>query len=162
MVEVECPVEPDCDYSGSVGSVEAHISGSQSGDHRGEVGRDHRGELVAQAEGRSPEGATTPDEVAESPNGVQTDTTPFEVGSEGDPDPSEGEGSPATSEGGSRPDIPPQTALIAATALFGLWALAEGGVFASGGSASGEQSADQDGEADAPDRSGGGVGLIEG
>lgn len=54
MAEVNCPVESDCGYTGSVGSVEAHISGSQQGDHKGAVGRHHREELVDQAEDTGP------------------------------------------------------------------------------------------------------------
>jgi hypothetical protein len=49
MVEVGCPVD-GCDFSGPVRSVEAHISGSTSGEHLGEVGRRYRQELTGLAE----------------------------------------------------------------------------------------------------------------
>lgn len=49
MAQVECPFG-GCDFAGSVGSVEAHISGSTSGDHQGEVGRNHREYLTREAE----------------------------------------------------------------------------------------------------------------
>lgn len=42
--EVECPIE-GCDYRGEPRSVEAHISGSQNGGHKGEFGRFYRGAL---------------------------------------------------------------------------------------------------------------------
>lgn len=73
MVDVTCPVDSGCDYSGPVRSVEAHISGSQQGDHQGEVGRDHREELVDRAEATASGGATEDQEVAESPDDTGED-----------------------------------------------------------------------------------------
>jgi hypothetical protein len=51
MAEVACAVD-GCGYRGTVSEVEAHISGSTSGGHSGEVGRHHREELVSRAERR--------------------------------------------------------------------------------------------------------------
>jgi len=52
-----------------VKSVEAHISGSTSGDHEGEVGREHRAALRDRVEA-----ALNGDgEVAESPDGTETE-----------------------------------------------------------------------------------------
>jgi len=48
--DVVCPVE-NCEYTGPVSSVEAHISRSVEGAHGGEVGRVYREGLTAQAEG---------------------------------------------------------------------------------------------------------------
>lgn len=39
-----CPVG-DCGYSGAPASVEAHISGSTTGEHVGRLGREMRGEI---------------------------------------------------------------------------------------------------------------------
>lgn len=107
MVSVECPVD-GCDYSGSVGSVEAHISGSQSGDHRGKVGRHFRDELVDRAEVTINPPATDAGGLGESPDGSSDDDHP------------EG-GGDASSDG---PPIPPGKALVAST--LGLIALAFG------------------------------------
>jgi len=57
MAEVECPVG-GCDYSGPVGSVEAHLSGSTEGEHSGSTGRDFREELVEEAENTAEAGST--------------------------------------------------------------------------------------------------------
>lgn len=53
MGKVACVVE-GCEYSAdSVESVEAHISGSTRDEHSGKLGRNHRQELVEEAEGSS-------------------------------------------------------------------------------------------------------------
>lgn len=49
MAQATCPVG-DCDYTAPVKSVEAHISGSGSGEHAGRVGREFREQLVGTVE----------------------------------------------------------------------------------------------------------------
>lgn len=98
MVFVECPVE-GCEYTGSVGSVEGHISASQSGGHGGEVGRHFREELVEQAEETINGGATDSEELPESPD------------VSGDEDRSEEGGSASEDD----PSIPPGKAVVAST-----------------------------------------------
>jgi hypothetical protein len=108
MVEVNCPVD-GCNYSGPVGSVEGHISASQSGGHEGEVGRHFREGLVEQAEGSiSGDGATVP-EVAESSDGSGADDHP-------------GEGGGASSGGRS---IPPGKAVVVSTLALLLLAFSD-------------------------------------
>jgi len=107
LVSVECPFD-GCDYTGSVDSVEGHISGSQSGDHRGEVGRHFREELVDRAEESINSPSTDILDLDESPDGSSADDHP------------EG-GEDASSDG---PPIPPGKALVAST--IGLIALAFG------------------------------------
>jgi len=125
LVSVECPLD-GCDYSGSVGSVEAHISGSQSGDHRGKVGRHLREELVDQAETTINVPATDSEGLGESPGASSADDHP------------EG-GGDASSDG---PPIPPGKALVAST--IGLIALAFGTT--TDAETSVEATDDQDGE----------------
>lgn len=56
MGNIGCVVE-GCEYSsGSVESVEAHISGSTRGEHSGLLGRNHREALVEEAEATSEAG----------------------------------------------------------------------------------------------------------
>jgi hypothetical protein len=98
LVSVECPVD-GCDYSGSVGSVEGHISGSQSGGHRGKVGRHYRDELVDRAETTINLPATDEGELGESPDGSSADDHP------------EGGGDASSDD----PPIPPGKALVAST-----------------------------------------------
>lgn len=132
MVSVECPFD-GCDYTGSVGSVEGHISGSQSGDHQGEVGRHFREELVDRAEGSLNGGTTDLLDLGESPD------------DSGGDDRSEG-GEDASSDG---PPIPPGKALVASTVglialAFGTTTDAETSVEAADDS-DGEQATDSDG-----------------
>jgi hypothetical protein len=108
LVTVECPVD-GCDYEGSVGSVEGHISGSQSGDHDGWVGRDHRKDLVEQAEGSLNESDGASTLPGKSPDGSRGE------------DQSESGGDSATQEG---VDIAPSKALIGATLAFVVISLA--------------------------------------
>jgi hypothetical protein len=79
MVEVSCPLG-DCDYTGPVKSVEAHISGSTEDDHEGEVGRRHREGLVEQAEGSATSDAGSSDDLPE-PVGETTEPATSEEGS---------------------------------------------------------------------------------
>lgn len=44
MSEATCPIG-GCGYAGQLRSVEAHISASRTGQHRGEVGRSYREQL---------------------------------------------------------------------------------------------------------------------
>lgn len=125
-----------CDYTGRVGSVEAHISGSQSGGHRGEFGADRRAELVEQAEeelnggGRPPVEATKPGDVTETGEGDDTSSSgAMETGGE------------PTSAGAK---MPPSKALIGASVLFALAAFTG----SSGGTSdadAGENSGEPDG-----------------
>jgi hypothetical protein len=50
MRDVECPVDNDCDYSGTPSSVEAHISSSTDDTHAGEVGRYYHDELHGESD----------------------------------------------------------------------------------------------------------------
>jgi len=54
MAKIDCPLE-ECDYSGSVREVEAHISGGTDANHSGHSGAEFREELVAAAEDRAAE-----------------------------------------------------------------------------------------------------------
>jgi hypothetical protein len=101
LVSVECPFD-GCDYTGSVGSVEGHISGSQSGDHQGEVGRHFRGDLVEEAEAAINGGTTEGADLSESPDGS------------GDGYRS-GEDEDASSGGGS---LPPGKAVVVSTLIL--------------------------------------------
>ena len=111
MTDVVCPFD-NCDYSGPVGSVEAHISGSGGGEHRGEFGADHRADLVDQAEeklngdGRPPVDATESGDATETDNGGDRSSSGA----------TEGGGTPTSS--GSK--MPPSKALIGASLLFAL------------------------------------------
>lgn len=49
MATTECPVG-GCDFTDTIKSVEAHISGNPSGGHSGKVGREFRDQLVDQVE----------------------------------------------------------------------------------------------------------------
>jgi len=66
-MDAECPIA-GCDYRAPIGSVEAHISGSTSGGHEGEVGRHHREDLRNRVEGA----LNGDDEADESPDGTET------------------------------------------------------------------------------------------
>lgn len=68
MTEVDCTVG-GCGYTGTVESVEAHISGSTRDGHAGEVGRHHREALVEQAEAEA--GGVL--DVGESADGTEDD-----------------------------------------------------------------------------------------
>jgi hypothetical protein len=116
MVEIGCPVD-GCDFTGNVDSVEGHISGAQSGDHGGEVGRHFREELIERAEVAA--------EGGESGDASETNYAP--------------EGSPTATSSGTR--IAPSTALIVASVVFGLSAFA-----GSTSETATETAADQDGE----------------
>lgn len=62
MATAECPVG-ECGYTGPVKSVEAHLTGSASGDHAGKLGRNFREDLIGQVEGKlngGDEGGVTP------------------------------------------------------------------------------------------------------
>lgn len=59
MVDVECPID-GCGYSGSVKSVEGHISGATSGEHGGAVGQNYRGDLVEAAKASAEENERNP------------------------------------------------------------------------------------------------------
>lgn len=63
MATVRCPID-GCEYEGALQEVEAHLSGSTEGEHRGQYGADRRGELVEQIE----------DELNESEPAVSTRT----------------------------------------------------------------------------------------
>jgi hypothetical protein len=72
-MDAECTID-GCDYRAPVRSVEAHISGSTSGGHEGEVGRHHRDVLVERAEAS----ANGDGDVAESLDGTETNA-PLDV-----------------------------------------------------------------------------------
>jgi hypothetical protein len=110
MAEVNCPVD-GCDYTGPVGSVEGHISASQSGGHQGEVGRHFREDLVERAERSIGGGATDSVEVAESPDGSGGDYRP--------------EGGGDASDSGPR--VPPGKAVVASTLILLLSAFGSSG-----------------------------------
>jgi hypothetical protein len=134
MTDVVCPFD-NCDYSGPVGSVEAHISGSGGGEHRGEFGADHRADLVEQAE--------------EKLNGGGVPVESKESGDVSGMDGGDGASSSGATEGGETPTsseskVSPSKALIGASVLFALAAFT--------GSSSGatvDQAAEED--ADLPD-----------
>jgi hypothetical protein len=133
MAEVECPLN-GCDYTGCVGSVEAHISGSQGGGHRGEFGADHRADLVDQAEEKL-NGAPVPVESKESGDVTETD---------GGADSSSSgatEGDETATSSGSK--VPPSTALIGASVLFALAAFT-----GSSGGATVDSAAEEDADLD--------------
>jgi hypothetical protein len=138
MTDVVCPFD-DCDYSGSVGSVEAHISGSGGGEHSGEFGADHRADLVEQAEerlngGGRPVEATQSGDVTETDEGSGTSSSGAKEG-----------GETATSSGSK---VPPTTALIVASLVFGLAAFsgsAGTAVDGDGADDADDQDADPDG-----------------
>jgi hypothetical protein len=119
MVEIGCPMD-GCDFTGGVGSVEGHISGAQSGEHGGEVGRHFREELVERAEVAAEEG--------ESGDVTEANSTP--------------EGSPTATSSGAR--IAPSTALIVASLVFGLSAFA-GSTSETATEAGADEDADPDG-----------------
>lgn len=137
MTEVECPMD-GCDYTGRVESVEAHISGSQSGGHRGEFGADRRAELVDRAEAKLNGGrvpgveATEPGDVIETEEGDGTSSTGAK----------EGDGTATSAES----KVAPSKALIVASLVFGLSALS--GLSSGDG---GEVEAADTGDADRPD-----------
>ena len=49
MATVGCPCKK-CEYSGTVSGVEAHVSGSTEGDHKGRSGGEFRDRLIKDAE----------------------------------------------------------------------------------------------------------------
>lgn len=113
MVDVECPLD-GCEYTGSVKSVEAHISGNSRGEHQGKVGRQFRDRLV---DGSSQPVELEPEEKADPPEalgeqGGEASETPQQTGSVG---------SERANEGGSASKV----TLVAGTALVGLAVLLE-------------------------------------
>jgi hypothetical protein len=134
MTDVVCPFD-NCDYSGPVGSVEAHISGSGGGEHRGEFGADHRADLVEQAEEKL-NGGGGPAEATESGDvsGTEKGSGPSSSGAT--------EGGGAATSSGSK--VPPSKALIGASLLFALAAFtgSSGGTATDGGA---DGDADPDG-----------------
>jgi hypothetical protein len=134
MTDVVCPFD-NCDYSGPVGSVEAHISGSGGGEHRGEFGADHRADLVEQAEEKL-NGAAVPVESKESGDVTETDKG-TDTSSSGAT-----EGGETATPSGSK--VPPSKALIGASILFALAAFT-----GSSGGATTETTADVDADRDA-------------
>jgi hypothetical protein len=128
-----------CDYTGRVGSVEAHISGSQSDGHRGEFGADRRAELVEQAEKKLNDGGASLAEPMES-----GDATGTEKGGERSSSGATEGGEAATSSGSK---MPPSKALIGASVLFALAAFTGSGAGATA-EATTDTDADQDAEPD--------------
>ena len=49
MATVQCPCE-GCEYEGTVSGVEAHVSGSTRGDHKGRSGGEFRDRLIEEVE----------------------------------------------------------------------------------------------------------------
>jgi hypothetical protein len=49
MATVECPCD-GCEYEGTVSGVEAHVSGSTRGDHKGRSGGEFRDRLIEEVE----------------------------------------------------------------------------------------------------------------
>ena len=49
MATVQCPCE-GCGYEGTVSGVEAHVSGSTRGDHKGRSGGEFRDRLIEEVE----------------------------------------------------------------------------------------------------------------
>jgi hypothetical protein len=78
MQETQCPIE-NCDYSGNPDSVEAHISGSKSDGHAGEVGRHYHDELHGESDTENNSAEITdnelPDIVDESDQTDQSEPT---------------------------------------------------------------------------------------
>jgi hypothetical protein len=143
MTDVVCPFD-NCDYSGPVGSVEAHISGSGGGEHRGEFGADHRADLVEQAEEKL-NGGGVPVESKELGDATETDGR-ADASSSGAT-----EGGEAATSSGSK--VPPSKALIGASLLFALAAFTG----SSGGTAV-DSAAEEDAEEDAEEPGGGLIG----
>ncbi len=128
-----------CDYTGRVGSVEAHISGSQSGGHRGEFGADRRAELVEQAEEKLNGDGVSPAE-------------PTELGGVTETEDGDGTSSSGAMETGGEPTsagakMAPSKALIGASILFALAAFTGSGAEATT-EATTDTDADQDAEPD--------------
>jgi hypothetical protein len=138
MTDVVCPFD-NCDYSGPVGSVEAHISGSGGGEHRGEFGADHRADLVEQAEAKLNGDGWPPVEATESGDVTETD--------EGDDPRSTGAKETGAAPTSERSKVPPSKALIGASVLFALAAFTGSGAEAAT-EATTDTDADQDAEPD--------------
>ena len=77
-METECPIA-DCTYSGNPASVEAHISGSKSGGHVGEVGQNYHDELHGESNNENNSAEITdnelPDTVDQSDQTDQSEPT---------------------------------------------------------------------------------------
>jgi len=109
-METECPIA-DCTYSGNPASVEAHISGSKSGGHVGEVGQNYHDEIHNENNSAEITDNELPDIVDQSDQTDQTETS------------------------ASESSVSPAKALIGATLVFALVTV----VFPSGVSTAGNQ-----------------------
>jgi hypothetical protein len=118
-METECPIA-DCDYSGNAASVEAHISGSKSGGHVGEVGQNYHDEIHNENNSAEITDNELPDIVDQSDQTDQTETS------------------------ASESSVSPAKALIGATLVFALVTV----VFPSGVSTADNQSGSSENNSD--------------
>jgi hypothetical protein len=118
-METECPIA-DCDYSGNPASVEAHISGSKSGGHAGEVGQNYHDEIHNENNSVEITDNELPDIVDKSDQTDQTETS------------------------ASESSVSPAKALIGATLVFALVTV----VFPSGVSTADNQSGSSENNSD--------------
>jgi hypothetical protein len=130
-METECPIA-DCTYSGNPASVEAHISGSKSGGHVGEVGQNYHDEIHNENNSAEITDNELPDIVDQSDQTDQTETS------------------------ASESSVSPAKALIGATLVFALVTV----VFPSGVSTAGNQTTpdrDSDSNSDLAEDTAGGL-----
>lgn len=140
MAEVACPLG-DCTYTGPLRSVEAHISGNQDPDHKGEVGRTYRQDLREQLEAEDPARARVA--AGEAEGSEEALVEPTEESTE---DGEESEVPEAASEEGGQGSVPPGWMLLFATVALLVIVLATSvtSVEVSDGEADQEDEADQE------------------